>query len=450
MTGKEKGVDYRRLLVLGLALALTFNLIPVPVAIVLVSLVLLILLSRIGWPAVMTSLALFGMILYSLFNRYLGIGLTAYHILTTGIIVLMMIIDSPKNYPGVAARRWDAYLVWLGLVWILLLIGYLTGPRSEYSSYFIVYFLVYGTSFVLAGILAALYSVTVEKITLPSLLVFSCIFPLLRMTPFQMPTALDPHWGLRGVEEFSILYHERLAGLLFVILLIRFITAVRKIRELPIFVLGGLISLPIIWFSYTRQAIAAVLIVAVAAVTRTLFSDDFLRSGRRKALVLLLATVLAGGVMYWFLTAAPLAEGTRMGAGGALIIDPHQVRVRMWRDSLRYIEANPIIGYGLGWFAGEWGRLEFDWPHNWFIEAWLEHGLPGLILFLIGTGFIIYPILRPCDRFTVFWALAGLYWLIVIQLSGDIARNSMIFFFITLVFLRLPSALIAGGENWGR
>jgi len=435
MSGERNIINYPRLLPLGLALAITFNLLPPAATAIAVSLCLLILLPRIGWPALLASVALFGIIYFSLLNLFFSFSLTIFQIFLSGLMVLMIIFRPPKKWPQFGRRRVGDYLVWVAMVWILMVVGYLTGPRVEYSTYFITYFLIYGTSFVVAGILVVFYSVKLEKIILPSLLIFSCLFPQLGLTPLQMPSALDSEWGLRVIEGFTAINHARLAGLLFVMLLIQFTISARKLRMLPELLLGSLICLSIVWYSYTRQAIAAVLIMTVVLTTRSLFIGELLRKSRQKAAVLFFAGVLAGGVIIWYFTDAPGIASARIIEGRAATSDSDEWRLRAWSDSWRSIKANPIIGYGLGWYSQEYGRREFDWPHNWFIEVWLEHGLAGLILFLIGAGFILTHLLRAGKQFSASWALAGLYWLIVIQLSGDIARNSVIFFFISVCAL---------------
>lgn len=435
--------NYTCWLVPVLALIITFNLLSGPIAAILAALGLLVILPRVGWPALLVSLSLFGGIFFSLFHQYLGLGLTFFQVIVAGLMVLIIIVRLPGKLSEACRRKAFNYLIWVGLVWILMLLNYLTGPRTDYSSYFIAYFLIYGTSYVAAGILVYGYSVKLQDIAIPSLLLFSCLFPLIGLTPLQMRSALDPFWGLREIEAFTAITHARLAGLLFVMLLIGCLESARQPGVLPVLLVGSLICLPVLWYSYTRQAVVAVLLTLLAAAVWNLLVGNLLRGGRQRMAVLLGAGLLAVGVMVWFfgdgarLDAAPAMEG-RMMSG-----DSDHFRIRAWSESWNAIKGNPLTGYGVGWFAREHGSKDFDWPHNWFIEVWLEHGLAGLILFLIGSGFLLAPLFRLGDRNAVSWALAGLYWLIVVQLSGDIARNSIIFFFITVGALAKASRRVS-------
>jgi O-antigen ligase len=441
MSGVTKINNYASLSVLGsalplaLALAITFNLLTGPVAAVAVALSLLVTLSRFGWPALLVSLSIFGGIYFSLFHQYLGVGITFFQILITGIMALIIIVHQPRKVPEGIHLKIFNYLVWVGLVWCLMLLNFLTTVRTEYSTYFISYFLMYASSSVVAGILVYCFSVKLEDLIIPSLLILSCLYPLLGVTPVQMRSALDPHWGLRAIEEFIPITHARLSGLLFVMLLIHFSSSSRKLQKLPELFLGSLICLPIVWFSYTRQSVVSVLLISLIMAARMLFAGELLRKYRQRVAVLLFSGILAVGIMFWFFSEGPRIESMQLTEQRTSTVDSDHFRLRAWQDSWNAIKRNPLIGYGIGWFAREHGGREFSWPHNWFIEAWLEHGLAGLLLFLLGAGFILKPLLRFDNRNSDSWALAGLYWLIVVQLSGDIARNSLIFFFITVCAL---------------
>jgi len=442
MTGRASGMEekeqigmVRQGIVLALILALAFNFINgLPVAIA-VGLGLMILLPRIGGPAIMTALALFGIFLFNLINRFFGIGVTLCHILLAGAII-MMILHPPESPSKGNRSRMSNYLVWVALVWVLIIFGYLTGPKTDYSSYSITYFMIYGTFYLLLGIMVSRFRVRIEEIILPCLLLFSCIFPQIGLTPLQMPVILDPQSGLRDVLEFSAIYHPRLAGLLFVMVMIYSMNSSRKIRILPEVIIAALICLSVIWFSYTRQVMAALIIALGVAVIRTIFSRNFVKSKRQKILIIAAAVIFFGVITAWLFSDINRVKSTRMGEGDMIIIDSNSGRLIWWSKSWEYIEKNPLIGYGMGSFSdfdlGFAGIGKPDWPHNWFIEVWFEYGLAGLLLFLIGAVILLRPLFINSGPQLTSWAILGAYWFIVIQLSGDIARNSMIFFFISI------------------
>jgi putative inorganic carbon (HCO3(-)) transporter len=77
-------------------------------------------------------------------------------------------------------------------------------------------------------------------------------------------------------------------------------------------------------------------------------------------------------------------------------------RVELWGDGLRAVKESPILGLGLTGFANQYGTLNSDealdthnFPHNIFLNFWVETGLLGLISFLWLIGLYIYHGIRP-------------------------------------------------------
>lgn len=69
------------------------------------------------------------------------------------------------------------------------------------------------------------------------------------------------------------------------------------------------------------------------------------------------------------------------------------IRVVMWQNSVELIRARPLLGYGLGGMkpayeayvkdrATGWKAIVTGDPHNQFLRAWIEGGLPGLLAFV--------------------------------------------------------------------
>jgi O-antigen ligase len=72
-------------------------------------------------------------------------------------------------------------------------------------------------------------------------------------------------------------------------------------------------------------------------------------------------------------------------------------RIELWGDGLKAIKKSPILGLGLTGFATQYGALNTDptldthnFPHNIFLNFWVETGLIGLISFMGLIGLLIY------------------------------------------------------------
>lgn len=71
-------------------------------------------------------------------------------------------------------------------------------------------------------------------------------------------------------------------------------------------------------------------------------------------------------------------------------------RISLWRTGATAIKEAPVLGLGLGGFGQQWERLNNDvnldthnFPHNVFLNFWVETGLLGLITFVILAGLVI-------------------------------------------------------------
>jgi O-antigen ligase len=76
-------------------------------------------------------------------------------------------------------------------------------------------------------------------------------------------------------------------------------------------------------------------------------------------------------------------------------------RIELWTDGLKAVKESPVLGLGLSGFANQYGVLNTDptldthnFPHNIFLNFWVETGLVGLISFLYIIGLYIYRGLR--------------------------------------------------------
>ena len=77
-------------------------------------------------------------------------------------------------------------------------------------------------------------------------------------------------------------------------------------------------------------------------------------------------------------------------------------RLSLWHTGVKAIKESPIFGLGLTGFGNNWQKLNTDpnldthnFPHNVFLNFWVETGLLGLISFLGLISIYIYRGLRP-------------------------------------------------------
>lgn len=101
-------------------------------------------------------------------------------------------------------------------------------------------------------------------------------------------------------------------------------------------------------------------------------------------------------------------------------------RARLWIFSWVLIKENPLMGIGFGGFrtAGgqEYGYLEY--PHNLFLEVWLELGLIGLLILfvwivLLCSGGSKVLLLKKQDSLFIPILLVALVWFLSLQVSGS-------------------------------
>jgi len=76
-------------------------------------------------------------------------------------------------------------------------------------------------------------------------------------------------------------------------------------------------------------------------------------------------------------------------------------RIELWGDGLKAVKKSPILGLGLTGFAAQYGALNTDqsldthnFPHNIFLNFYVETGLLGLISFIWLISIYIYRGLR--------------------------------------------------------
>ena len=123
----------------------------------------------------------------------------------------------------------------------------------------------------------------------------------------------------------------------------------------------------------------------------------FLMSSRRYRLQALLATVLVGGLVYTILPAEQKARFETAGTD-----ETSQLRLRYWRDGIRIAQDHALLGVGYFNWLPYYQRnynVKGQLPHNIYIQAAAELGMPGLAVFL-GLAVLTLAINRRTRRLT--------------------------------------------------
>lgn len=161
-----------------------------------------------------------------------------------------------------------------------------------------------------------------------------------------------------------------------------------------------------------------------------------LHAGRLRAAILLAAFMGVGvvlGVAALFASAeftTGLRTVERFTQGG---IGESSARLPLWRAAFDLIEGNGFFGLGFGAYtpSAGWGVNRDLFPHNLFIEAMVELGLPGLVLFLAilataGLGWLSGRHAVDAEQWAASAAF-GLIILILISVSTDLGNPLMWF-----------------------
>lgn len=183
---------------------------------------------------------------------------------------------------------------------------------------------------------------------------------------------------------------------------------------------------------------------------------------------LLLAWRKSRAWFLWALVALPLLAAVVGGVAwktlpavrerfGAVLADPEKaggIRMAMWRDAPAMIRDRPVLGFGGGsyvWAYPPYQRhvrehLNFDFPHNEYLQMLLEYGAAGLALALAGLAACAWGIARG-----VLFARARAGAFLLAGAGGSLAASLIhaLFDFNFHIFPN-PHALVwIGGVAWG-
>ncbi len=202
----------------------------------------------------------------------------------------------------------------------------------------------------------------------------------------------------------------------------------------------------IVFVLWGRTGYLALLVMAAATVI------GLARGSWRARAVAGLAVVACGAVL---LAASPNGR-SRMTHALDEIVSVDQstegtqvgLRIVMWRNALRMIEAHPILGVGTGGFlegyrplvrgVAGWRGSETDDPHNQYLKIWGEQGLLGIGTFLLLiVGGLTTPAPAPYRQLAVAALLAWCVSSLANSHFSTFAEGRLIFFWL--------GAMLGGG-----
>lgn len=432
-----------RFVLLGITIFLCLNVFPLYLSFILALTGIAIIYYKYGLPMLLGSFAVFGSPFLFLFKNATNLSASA---LIIGIMLYSVVYLNYKQKNDQYRSRFPGYsnpfFLWLFFLYAIVIIQYYFGPYTYYSEYSIKYFLVFSTFFVVSGILITIFRLDIVKMIVPGVFFYSISYPAINMSIISVPVNLAlSEFGLRTVEGASIFGISRLGGLLLITILIGFYSAKTITRVLPEYLLGIVITIPYIWFSYSRQVLVAIFVIFATLVIIILFNKYYIPNIRKKIgySFIFISLGLLGLKLISIMTGKYYAS--RFSQFGIIkILDESALtRIELWKTSWELIKEKPVTGYGLGGFGVVARYDEWSWPHNWFVEAWVNLGIIGIILFIIGAIIIISPLIRSKYSWLITWAIAGTYFLLVVQVTSDIPRNAKIFMFISIIgVLTLP------------
>lgn len=149
--------------------------------------------------------------------------------------------------------------------------------------------------------------------------------------------------------------------------------------------------------SLARGALLFGLLVSVVGMLYALYRMTVDRSSVRKYLgsILKKATgfgaIVGGGIMVITVSLAVERTARRLGRlisgeGASSVAE----RLSLWRTSWESIQGAPIWGHGLGSNGVMTGATEAFYPHNFFLQVWLDGGVVAALLTAFVVGLPIF------------------------------------------------------------
>jgi probable O-glycosylation ligase (exosortase A-associated) len=159
----------------------------------------------------------------------------------------------------------------------------------------------------------------------------------------------------------------------------------RWVRWFYVFV--GVVTIPAIFFTYSRGALVGLIVVMTAM---------FLRSKQRLILAPVIVVAVLGAVMF-----APATWKDRMDPTRPDAVDTSaKARLNSWAFARSLASDYPITGGGFASFTPElFGRYapnanDIHGPHSVYFQLLAEHGFTGLSLYLVLVGYCFLTMFR--------------------------------------------------------
>ncbi len=102
-------------------------------------------------------------------------------------------------------------------------------------------------------------------------------------------------------------------------------------------------------------------------------------------------------------------------------------RVELWHDGITGISESPILGLGLNGFSQEWKNINSDvaqnsanFPHNIFLDMWVDLGILGLITFVFLCGLFIYRGFKNYKSSNIFFPIAVTLFILTLLIQGQL------------------------------
>lgn len=280
-------------------------------------------------------------------------------------------------------------------------------------------------------------TITKERFARLSVVVLAVLFVSTLILIFSQPFNYGgTHW--LSLTNWSHVVYGRVIGMFLIIMLILYKTEIVEFKSYQAVLL-------FIFLFYLNQRTGYRSGLVALALTIPPIVLYYLpgKQYRKKMLIILLAVVLTLPLMYIHSSKnnAPQQRVVSLmhySYGKTSEDEPLQTRYKLNNLCRQFIKDYPIAGVGWGGFRNQIldpDPIILKYPHNIFLEFWVELGVPGLLVFLI---FLIWSI-RRLWKIHPLLAISYLYPLTIALFSKDIPDQTL--FAVCFAILMLPSEL---------
>lgn len=347
--------------------------------------------NNIAYSYILTAAVLFFSATLNLFNhtKLFGISLTNYIVLIE--LLFMLILISLKNQ---SLRKVSFEIYGLFLVFILYGVGISFYHVNLSKSFFQNLFMD------LAFLISLYFSLTIyinDKKQFISYLkyLFYCLFVLSFILEMIMLSVYGVEWGNNLMQKSGLRIAPR-SFAIFVLFFVSFFLSLWVHTKSRIYFFATYVAIIMIYFSMSRMATAAALLIMLISF--------FLKGFKNSRLEFLLALVLVGYIYistninkytissryFEFERTEKYINSNEINIGGISINS--MGRTKLWGELIESIKESLIIGHGMG--SAEiikrtppWDKRDKVQPHNDYLRILHDFGIVGIILFL-GQCFI--------------------------------------------------------------